>query len=109
MTGCCSPCTAPLISCVPPPVTVNIGTPPTNATYRLDITAFTGGLVNCLDSVPVTPFLELALLYIQIGGPTNPVNIVQKIASTAVPVAGAIIRPPDYDAVTNAFQWYVVG
>lgn len=105
----CLPCAAPLISCTPPPVVVNIGTPPTTSTYRLDITAFIGGLANCLDSVPVTPFLELALLYIQIGGATNPVVVVQKVASTALPVAGAIIRPPDYDAVSNAYQWYVVG
>lgn len=105
----CAPCTAPLISCTPPPVVVNIATPTAPVTYRLDITAFTGGLINCLDSVPVTPFTLGALLEIQIGGPTNPVNTVQKVASTAAPVAGAIIRPPDYDVVTNAFQWYVVG
>lgn len=109
MSGCFSPCTAPLISCTPPPVVVNIGTPPTDATYRLDITAFTGGLTNCLDSVPVTPFDVNTLLIIQIGGPTNPLVTVQKIASAAAPVAGAIIRPPDYNALTNAYQWYVVG
>src|SRR6478609_1848988 len=105
----CSPCTAPLISCSPPPVIVNIGTPPTNATYRLDITAFLGGLTNCLDSVPISPFDTGAVLYIQIGGPTNPVQTVQKVASTAAPVDGAIIRPPDYNPVSNAFQWYLVG
>lgn len=105
----CSPCSAPLISCVPPPVLVNIGTPPTDITSRLDITAFVGGLANCLDSVAISPFSPLALLYIQIGGPTNPIVTVQKVASTALPVDGAIIRPPDYNAVTNAYQWYVVG
>jgi len=109
MSGCCSPCTAPLITCTPPPVIVNIGTPPTTATYKLDITAFTGGLINCLDSVPVTPYDVGAILYIQIGGATNPVVSVQKVASTAAPVDGAIIRPPDYNALTNAYQWYVVG
>ncbi len=105
----CTPCNAPLISCAPPPVVVNLGTPPTAATYRLDITAFTGGLANALDSVPVTPFAEDDLIYIQIGGPTNPVNIAQKVASTAAPIAGGIIRPPDYNAVTNPYQWYIVG
>ncbi len=105
----CSPCQAPLISCSPPPVTVNIGTPPTNASYRLDITAFEGGLSNCLDSVPISPFDTGAVLYVQIAGPTNPLTIVQKVASTAAPVAGTIIRPPDYNALSNAFQWYVVG
>ncbi len=86
-----------------------MGTPPSDVTYRLDITAFIGGLINCLDSVPVTPFDVLSVLYIQIGGPTNPMVIVQKIASTAAAVAGAIIRPPDYDPVTNPYQWYVIG
>jgi hypothetical protein len=105
----CSPCQAPLISCSPPPVIVNIGSPPTNVTYRLDITAFTGGLSNALDSLAISPFDAGSLVYIQIGGPTNPITIVQKIASTALPVDGAIIRPPDYNALTNAFQWYVVG
>jgi len=90
-------------------VVVNIGAPPSQASYRLGITEFTGGLANCLDSIAVTPFDTGALLYIQIGGPTNPVVTVQKIASTAAPVVGAIIRPPDYNAISNAFQWYVVG
>lgn len=105
----CSPCQLPLISCVPPPVVVNIGSTPAAVTYRLDITAFEGGLSNCLDSVAVTPFSVGALLEIQVGGPPNPVNMIQKIASTAIPVPAAIIRPPDYNAVTNPYQWYVIG
>lgn len=108
INGCgCVPCQQPVPSCTPPPVTVNFGTTP-GAVQRLDITAWTGGLPNCLDSVLIGPFAVSTIMNIQIGGAPNEINTVQKVQSTAAPVAELIIRPPDYNALTNPYQWYVV-
>lgn len=115
MSGCsspyyapCYPCNPPIPSCVPPPVVVNFGPNPGAFISRLDITSFEGGLSTSLDSVYIEPFKVGALLQIQVGGAPNPVSIVQKVQSTALPVVNLIIRPPDYNAVTNPYQWYVI-
>lgn len=104
-----SPCNPLNIPCTPPPVVVNFGGAPGQANWRLNLTSFEGGLSTSLDMLAISAFNVGSLVYMQFGGPSNPVNVVQKTASTAAPVPASIVRPPDYDATTNPYQWYVIG
>lgn len=81
----------------------------TGESVRTDITAFTGGTAECLDSIPVATLALNSLLKIQIGGPKQGILTVQIVTSTDAPVAGVIIRPPDYDPALLPRQWFVVG
>lgn len=81
----------------------------TSDPIRLDLTSFTGGTATCLDSLATATLVLNSILTIQPGGPGNALVRVQLITSTAIPIAGVIIRPVDYNAVTNPRQWYVVG
>lgn len=75
---------------------------------RLDITSLTGGLSTSLDSIYIAQYPEKAILQIQVSGPPNPVSLAQKVASTAIADGISIIRPPDYNAITNPYQWYII-
>jgi len=75
---------------------------------RLDITSLTGGLSTSLDSVYIAQYPVGAILQIQVNGAPNPISMAQKVQSTATPDGISIIRPPDYDPVTNPYQWYII-
>lgn len=82
---------------------------PSNDQVNTAIQNFTGGVAGCLDYLPTTGLSLNSILTIQPGGPQQGLVRVQICASTAAAIAGVIIRPLDYNAGTNARQWYVVG
>ncbi len=84
------------------------GTPIGDIT-NVGITAFTGGTGVSLDSVATTTLVAGTLLRIQIGGLGNPLTTVQLLAISTAPSTAAIIRPLDYNAITNIKEWVVIG
>jgi hypothetical protein len=69
---------------------------------RLDITGLTGGTADKLDAVPVSALPKPYVMWVLLSSGLTPFVL---SATTETADGTWVVRPPDYHAVTQPYQW----